>query len=324
MKKIRISTIGSCITRDNFNRKFNPNYNLFFDLVAHQHQSSLVSVMSQPLQYIEDEYIKDFSPFHQQHIRSECDKSFLEDIKQKQPEYLIMDFDADVHWGVIEVSDNRYVTNNPRFKRIEFLKDYKKKIKIEFNTDEFFALWKSNIDDFFIFMNEYVPDCKIIIVKARFCDYFDNGDSYSEWRKKRNIPIMNIDQMNALWDKLDNYVVDHYHVYMIDMTEKTYYLNPKHPWGMNYLHFHMNFYNDFLNKFQEIIFSDKLQEIDDLNNTVKKQNTEIEVLSDKIKDQEKQKEEIAPLKERVNNLLDENNTLKSESIFTIVKRKFKA
>lgn len=46
---IKIATIGSCITRDNFNTKINPNYKKFFNVIAHQNQTTMLSLMSEKM-----------------------------------------------------------------------------------------------------------------------------------------------------------------------------------------------------------------------------------------------------------------------------------
>lgn len=49
---IKIATIGSCVTRDNFNSNINPYYKKFFNVVAHQNQTSIPSLMSEKVHYM--------------------------------------------------------------------------------------------------------------------------------------------------------------------------------------------------------------------------------------------------------------------------------
>ncbi|PTI83707.1 hypothetical protein BU071_12540, partial [Mammaliicoccus vitulinus] len=47
---VKIATIGSCVTRDNFNTKFNPNYKGFLQVVDHQNQTAIPSLMSEQIE----------------------------------------------------------------------------------------------------------------------------------------------------------------------------------------------------------------------------------------------------------------------------------
>lgn len=59
----RIASVGACVTRDNFNSKFNPHYKMFFNLVLHQHQISIPSLMSKSITYEENQSIAHFRDF---------------------------------------------------------------------------------------------------------------------------------------------------------------------------------------------------------------------------------------------------------------------
>ena len=62
---IKIATIGSCITRDNLNSKFNPYYKLFFDVIAHQNQTTIPSLMSDKIELkVDDEVLNKTNYIH--------------------------------------------------------------------------------------------------------------------------------------------------------------------------------------------------------------------------------------------------------------------
>lgn len=70
--------------------------------------------MSKSIAYEEDQSIAHFRDFDKRQLQSECDKRFLDLIKNEQPEYLLIDFDANVNFGVIKINDETYFTNNPK------------------------------------------------------------------------------------------------------------------------------------------------------------------------------------------------------------------
>ena len=265
----KIATVGSCVTRDNFNKQFNPNYKDFFKLVLHQHQISIPSLMSNKISFLEDESIAHFGNFNKRHLKSECDKSFFSVIKEEQPEYLLLDVDADVNFGVIEMGNGEYFTNNPKFSGVSFLKKYTNRMKMIDNPEAYFNMWKPNVDKFFSFLKKEVPKCKIILVKTKFIDEFRDGKSLTEYRKSKNIKMLNVDRLNSLWDRLNDYIIDNFNVKVLDMTQKKYYLDFNHPWGAYYLHYEKNYYNDFINKLQQIVLTDIKVELTDLEKKVK-------------------------------------------------------
>lgn len=302
--KTRIATVGSCVTRDNFNSIFNPNYKMFFDLVLHQHQVSIPSLMSKKVVYEEDETTEKLPDFGRWHLRTECNKEFLSSIQKKNPEYLLMDLDGDVHFGVSEISDGNYFTNNPKFTNISFLNKYSNKMLLKDDPDAYFKIWQPKIDEFFSFLRTEVPNCKIILVKARFSDRFADGSSLTELRKKKNLKILDVDYMNSLWDRLDNYIINKYDVRIIDMTQKNYYLDPKHAWGAFYLHYKKDFYSDFLSKLQLLIDSDMREELVKLKDLTNEMQVEINSL----------RHENSDLRFKL-------NSYENESLLKLIKRK---
>lgn len=244
---VKIATIGSCITRDNFNTKFNPNYKSYFDVIAHQNQTTLPSLMSNELELNVNKAFLDKSPYVQSLLYKEYSKEFLSILKEKEPDYLLMDLDPDVKFGLLKIEDNQYITANPNFKDLPQFKNLEH-INIIENYKAYINIWKEAVAKFFDFMKTEVPNCEIILVKARFSDVFTDGTSLTKMREEKGIALQAFSEMNKVWDSLDNYIINNYKVSELDMTEQQYFLNKDHLWGPYYLHYEDKFYNAFLNK----------------------------------------------------------------------------
>lgn len=130
MKK-KIAVFGSCISRDNFNTQFNPNYKMFFDLVVGQHQTSFISITSKPIPFQEDDSIKELNDFNKYVFRSECTKEFLNKLVENKPDYLLIDCFSDVYNGVMEISDEVFITNSPKFQNLHLFKQTKNRLRID-------------------------------------------------------------------------------------------------------------------------------------------------------------------------------------------------
>src|ERR671920_227614 len=144
---IKIAVMGSCITRDNFNSRFNTDYKQAYEAVLMQNQSSLISLMSKPLQVPADQ-ISVGSEYDRWNVRTDLSKEFLDQVAELAPDYLILDFFGDVHFGVLDLGDGRYITNNrwklwptPFYKQLQE-SEPPRWLRLDEDTEEYLALWR--------------------------------------------------------------------------------------------------------------------------------------------------------------------------------------
>lgn len=267
--KVKIATLGSCITRDNFNSKINPYYKHFFEVVMHQNQTTIPSLMSPKTDlFVSKEFINK-TPYIQGLLNKEFNKEFLTSLIDVKPDYLIMDFDPDVKFGLLKISNDMYITDNHNFRGIPQLKD-KEKLNINENYNQYFDIWKDSITRFFEFMNSNVPNCKIVLIKGRFEEEFSDGTSLNEMRIKKKLPIQDHIEMNKVWGSLDEYITNNYDVEVIDMTDTSYKLNKNHMWGPYYLHYEDRYYNNVLNKLIKLTYNDKNKSLNNLKRPIQR------------------------------------------------------
>lgn len=257
--KISIAALGSCVSRDPFNSLFNPSYKDFFRVDAYQFQMSIISLMANPIAYQSEDYqfeskVSENSDWH---FRTELNKRFLADLVAASPDYLIMDFYTDILFGVIQVGDS-YISNkanvfskNKLWNKLEFGKEF----NIQQSFRKYFKLFKCAVDEFMTFKNQYLPDTKVVINKARFTnEYWDDV-------KKEIVTFGNkipghYDVLNRCWNELDNYVIDSYQAEYLQY-DKKYYADPNYRFGgLHTVHYKNNFYEDFQLKLLAIVFRD--------------------------------------------------------------------
>lgn len=268
---IKIATIGSCVTRDNFNSNFNPHYKDYFELVAHQHQSSIISMMSNNTSFTKTSEFSDATAFRKRHITNEFNKSFINEIKEKKPEYIMIDLYADIKYGVVKFDDETYITNNKHFKNLPELKN-KPTLDLYKNFNEYLSLWKYYTNNLFDFIQKELPESKVILVNARYHDKLSDIISLHDIRRDQGIKSLDIDLMNKMWHILDEFILDNYNVIVLDTKHENYFLDKNHPWGMYYLHFENFFYNDFLINLLNIVKTNKNHNIiDKKSGLIKKQ-----------------------------------------------------
>jgi hypothetical protein len=260
-----VAVFGSCTTRDNFNSRFNPDYKVRYDVRLAANQTSVVTMMSPPVE-------EDFTPtqpmsdYDQWNIRSDLSREFLPLLAELQPDYLILDFFADIHFGVLRLEDGRFITNNRwktwRTDLYERLKeaDGFERLRIFDNPDHYFALWSEALDRFASFVADHCPDTRVVV----HCGF--NTNVLVPPGSARPIPLrsfkkgarIDVPVANELWARLDDHATSTYGWDAIDLRDEGYLTFADHPWGPFYVHYTMDYYHRFLAELDLIDLSQSL------------------------------------------------------------------
>jgi hypothetical protein len=255
-----VSVVGSCITRDNFNSRFNAEYKRFWTVGPSTNQSSMIALMSPPID-TEFEIVRGtVSDYHSWNIRNDLGREILGQLAETQPAYLIVDFFGDIHFGVARMEDGRYLTDN-RWKvhRTDFytaLKDQGRltRIGIQRDTEEYLVLWREAMDRFAAYVAEHCPDTTVIVHRGF------NVATVAVPDQPRPIPLrqhkptfpLNVRRANDLWAVLDQHCVDSYGWESIDLRREGYTSFAEHPWGSFYVHYTLDYYHRFMAELHKI------------------------------------------------------------------------
>jgi len=260
---VKVSVLGCCVSRDIFNRKFIPNYKDFFNCVSYQHQLSFISLMSDPIPY-DDTKLRNNKMTNLTEIQfiTEMDKSPLKDLLSVQPDLILIDFYADMLYGADKVNGSYLTGKMNKFSKSNLAKD----LTVEDhylprkNFDKFFSLWKKKFDEFINFKNEYLPNAKIVINKARASDEFFDTDTQKI--TKKNLKV-NVHVLNSIWERLDNYAINKHHLDYLNYTKK-YYMDKNYPFfgGIGIVHMQHNFYLDCFSKLVKVAFDYVSKDLD--------------------------------------------------------------
>lgn len=257
---LKIAVLGSCVSRDPFNSKFIPDYSKYAKCVFHQNQMSMVSLVSPPITFDESD-IFGLSPFDANHFKTELSKIFFDKMFECQPDYLILDFYGDLYYGIQKVGEDSWITN----KKWLFSKtrqyhnlDLRETMSLFSKNDKevYLELWRNGIKCLFDFLKRELPSCKVIVNKARFVDIYLDATTGRFCKVGDKHRYINVDVYNKWWDALDNYVIKNYNTYTLNYESKTYYSVEDHPWGMFYVHYNNEFYQDFTRQLLIIALND--------------------------------------------------------------------
>src|SRR6478736_7372513 len=165
---IKVAVFGSCVTRDNLNRTFNPGYKDLFDCVALADHVSMVSLMSEPID-VDPEMLDGLAPRNFNNLQREFSRAYLAELKEAQPEYLIMDFWPDLIFGFARLGTGQHITNNAwstvntAFYKSQDVDVY----RIQSQTDAFMEAWTDAIDRFMTYVKEICPQTRVIVHRSR-------------------------------------------------------------------------------------------------------------------------------------------------------------
>ncbi|PEJ99344.1 DUF6270 domain-containing protein [Bacillus wiedmannii] len=263
---IKVAVLGSCVSRDSFNSRFISDYKSYATCVVHQNQMSMISLNSNPISY-DEKLIDNLSPFDTKHFTTELNKSFFSEMIKHQPDYLIVDFYGDLYYGVQQIGDS-YITNKKWLfqKTSQYQQlDTGTEMLIFFEHKELYLKkWKEGVKRLFDFLKENVPNCKVIVNKARFIDeYIDKETGEIKIiSKSGRTRYINVPVYNTWWNALDNHVIQNYDVRVMDYGNTVYRSIEDHPWEMFYVHYDMSFYQDFSRKLLNIALEDTRRELE--------------------------------------------------------------
>ena len=265
MSKTKIAVIGSCVSRDGFNSNFVKDYKKYYKCVLAQNHMSMISLMAQPIPHKPPGQLEgEITDFNKQILMTELTKSVWDSLEIHMPEYVILDFYADVYFGIREVG-NSYITNKTwLFKKTPFYStlDLRNTMNLNSNYERYMQLWKNSIDEFMETMTTRFPHIKIIVNKVHFTDYYVSKED-NELKKISETGVykkIDVDEVNGWLDDFYAYFEENYNVDYLNY-DKEYYSDENHIWNFFYVHYTQEFYDDFTKKLLQVIDLDKSRKL---------------------------------------------------------------
>jgi len=260
---LSIALFGSCMTRDNFNSRFNPDYKASYRCDLAQNQMSILSLMSAPVTE-PWETTKAMSDYDVWNIRTEFDKAFLSELAASQTDYLLLDFFGDAHFGVLQLDDGRIITDN-RWKVhatdiYQRLRDEGRLTRLHptSDPDAYFALWREAMDRFAEHVRRVAPQLRVVVHFGHHTNLLTLPDRPRPARlqKHRSIARIDVEAANAQWRRMDEYAVEVFGARAIDLTAEPFPTYDEHPWGPFYVHYRQDYYHRFLAELHKIVIAD--------------------------------------------------------------------
>lgn len=251
-KTVKIAVLGTCFSRNAFNSTdfFNPNYKKYFNCVFTQFHSTIGSLISKqaPQQCIE--VYSDSNDY--KYIKTDMRKTFFEELKIANPDYLIIDLYADAMLQELQLINESIITYNymikEKFQIGDYVINWGDKYK---NEKEFFSNWKKSIHIFMEKIKDIIPIENIILNRGRLSEKYYNENGYLTEFGTKDL----IKRNNYYWERLDNLFLSEFpNISCIDLTDKEFYSVMDYPFGFSFSHYESDYYKLFLNELMKIIF----------------------------------------------------------------------
>ncbi|WP_426983209.1 DUF6270 domain-containing protein [Bacillus cabrialesii] len=255
---LNIAVLGTCFSRNAFNSSafFNPDYKKFYKCCYTQFHSSVISLMSDPVD-VDFNQFNDVKESDRSWVETDFKKDFFEKLKEAKPDYIIIDLYCDASKPVIRTQENNYVTCNYFIEASKFLSNWSDAHIINHHENhKYFELWKENVGKFLCKLKTIIPEDKIILNKGRFTETYYGLDG--KIKTFDDIPM--IRRNNYFWDKLDNYFLSIApSAKVIDLTDTKFIGDERYPYGLSYSHYESDYYKEFLNRLLKITSEDQIK-----------------------------------------------------------------
>lgn len=254
-----VSVFGSCVTRDNFNSRFNPGYKDYFEVTLSANQGSVIALMSPPIEE-ELEFTRDLSDYDRWNVGSDLSRDYLPQVAELQPDYVILDFFGDVHFGVARLPDGRYLTDN-RWKThfTEFYARHREAGSLTIlnhirDPDAYFDLWTEALDRFAAYVSRECPRTVVVVHRG-----YNTGRVLVpgtprplSLRAHAKLSAFDVKGANAFWARLDDYAIATHGWTSIDLRGLEAPSYDEHPWGPFWVHYTPDYYHRFLAELHKI------------------------------------------------------------------------
>lgn len=252
---LKIAVLGSCFSRLAFSSSnfYNPNYKSRYNVVYTQFHSSIISLMSNPVDFPEEKF-EGFDEREVGYVRSDYRKDFFDQLEKTKPDYLLVDFYVDGAKDILIFDDEHIITANYMLRRnVNYLYELKDNVKVLTHNERdiklYLELWEERIKEFAEKITKYIPEESIILKKVRKTEHFlDENGKLEKFNDNKYIK-----RSNYLFEYMENYFLQLIpKAKTIDLSNDKYYSLYNHPENSSPDHLESKYYKEMLSRLDEI------------------------------------------------------------------------
>jgi hypothetical protein len=250
---IAVGILGSCMTRDGFNSRFNPDWRVWYQVTLEQTQPSLISLMATP-EVVADEALQVPSAWDSRRLRDDFSKRMLGRLAASPPRYLVIDLSGDVRFGVLHLGGDRWVTNCRR--ALHATPWYRERsaaggmvpLRLQRHPETYLARFTTALDGFVRHLAAVAPQTVVVLHRGRQAHRLIHPETgrLVPLSSHRAVQRTGTPRSDALWAWLEDRVLERHRWEVVDLRDREYPTSDSHPWGAGHLHFSPDYYHDFL------------------------------------------------------------------------------
>ncbi|NQW88830.1 hypothetical protein HQQ88_00760 [Curtobacterium sp. VKM Ac-2861] len=266
MSRIKVGIIGSCVTREAFITRNNPQYKDVYDLGPLAWQTGLVSFLSKPVAGDVAESIEPGAKVNEHGARTmarDIAKTDRADLEAFAPDYLLFDLYSDVRYGLARIGDAT-ITNNPNsFRKTDYFAAGEgfTTLHMANASAEYVPLVEAAVDDLVEWQRRTLPQTTLVLNCFRYSSYYrtSTGDlNFVKYRgdQKRDDLYRRLLRENDRYDSLYRSITARHDLRTIDNRDRSYHSDGDHPYGISPWHFGRPFFQDFMADLDRMVLDD--------------------------------------------------------------------
>lgn len=241
--KPKVSIIGSCVSRDVFNSRFIGDYKDYLDLGETVYQTALPSIVEQ--EAILNINASNVRSIFEQTLNEEYSGGNIQRVLDSRPDFVILDFFADIHFGITRKMGRYLTRNHMAFQTLEsadtFFDDMgvKPPERMRFSDAGYRELAIRSLREFSRRLKGELPKVEFIVNSARFSTkYTDSAGALNQFPTPERLLWKNNN-----WDVLDEIAIGELSAKHIAHDDALFIASTTHPWGLHPVHYTQAYYD---------------------------------------------------------------------------------
>lgn len=246
----RVAVVGSCVSRDPFNREFAPAYKSRAELVASVFQSAVPSLVRRSV--VRAPIPDEVPDRYRRILAAEFSGQNMEALLSPKPDVVVFDNYADIHFGVTTLDSQHVTRNHMAFTSPDaadrYFQDSGKAFpeRARFESEDepaqgYYQLAQQSLEYLLEQLRARNPRARLILNPARFATtYVTRGQDEAAFANSSRL-----DQKNGHWQRMDDLFETTSGCERLSYPASVFVGDEEHSWGLNPVHYTQSFYDHF-------------------------------------------------------------------------------
>jgi CDP-glycerol glycerophosphotransferase (TagB/SpsB family) len=245
-----VAVIGSRASRDVFNPHVNSGVENYYALGLCQLEPSVLSLASPPVPFSTADYRR-VTGEALTNLQREVTKGLEASLTALAPDFILVDFFADVYWGCLDLGDGRYLTRTTAFQQTRYYRQLRRdqqlvEFRLQRESERYLQLWRESFDWLITMLRRTAPSATVILNPVRVTDMLRRPGLRGQvaLAQHRPVPKLDVSKTNDWLARLDAEARSIAQLEVLQLPESSYPSSDDHPTGAGHLNFVPEYYRD--------------------------------------------------------------------------------